>query len=81
MVSTKTYRNPLDLDVSDPYALWHDGANYLYGSGDDSPGCWTPRNLVDWEYAGECYTASNGAWGDGSFWAPEVICYQVKVFH
>lgn len=80
----KTYTNPLNtsLNISDPFVLNHEGTYYLYATTDVNEGfrSWKSKDLVDWQPVGWVFRKSNSTWGQGSFWAPEVIAYQGKFY-
>lgn len=73
-----TYQNPVSdsLFVADPFVLFADSLYYLYGtSAGDGFKYWTSRDLVHWEEQDYAYRRTENSWGQGSFWAPEVINY------
>lgn len=74
-----TFTNPVSdsIFVADPYVLYDQGTYYLYGtSASDGFKYWTSENLVDWQEKGYAFRKDENSWGQGSFWAPEVIRYQ-----
>lgn len=78
-----TYCNPVSDTVfaADPYVLFHDSEYYLYAtSASDGFKYWTSRNLVDWEEKGYAFRKTDNSWGEGSFWAPEVVWYNNKFY-
>jgi len=78
-----TYCNPVSdsLYVADPCVLFNDGMYYLYAtSAGDGFRYWTSKNLSEWEEKGYAYRKKDDSWGEGSFWAPEVIKYQNKFY-
>ena len=83
-IGQKTYTNPIDtsMRLSDPYVLNHDGTYYLYASTDLREGfrAWKSANLVEWEPIGWVFKKSEKTWGQGAFWAPEVIAYKGKFY-
>lgn len=73
-----TFTNPTDVRMADPFVLQEGDTYYLYGTSDRSRSngfsVYTSRDLVRWNYAGECFTAGQPlSWGDVNFWAPEVV--------
>lgn len=78
-----TYCNPVSdsLFAADPFVLFNDGMYYLYAtSAGDGFKYWTSTNLSDWVEKGYAYRKKDDSWGEGSFWAPEVIKYQNKFY-
>lgn len=77
---TRTYTNPLVIDVADPFILEHEGIFYLYGtSAPDGIRVLSSPNLVDWTEEGMALSAKD-SWGDKWFWAPE-LTYRDGVFY
>ncbi|MEZ4703297.1 MAG: glycoside hydrolase family 43 protein [Rhodothermales bacterium] len=79
----RTYTNPVgdSIFVADPSVLTHQGRYYLYGtSAGDGFRAWTSENLVDWNELGYVYRKQAGTWGQGSFWAPEVVRYRDRFY-
>lgn len=78
------YTNPVTpgLNISDPFVLQHEGQYFLYATTDVNEGfrAWRSNNLVDWEPIGWVFRKSDQTWGQGSFWAPEVIAYQDRFY-
>ncbi len=70
-----SYLNPLDVSVADPFILKDDGTYYLYGTTYDSNGfaVYTSTDLVHWTRRGLCWQKTALTWGQGDFWAPEVM--------
>ena len=78
-----TFTNPVSdsIFVADPFVLFDEGIYYLYGtSAADGFKYWTSENLVDWQEKGYAFRKDENSWGQGSFWAPEVIRYQDHYF-
>lgn len=78
-----TYCNPVSdtVFIADPHVMFYDGLYYLYAtSAGDGFKYWTSENLSDWEEEGYAFRKKNNSWGQGSFWAPEVITYQDKFY-
>ncbi len=78
-----TYCNPVSDSIfaADPFVLFVNGTYYLYAtSAGDGFKYWTSRNLSDWEEQGYAFRKGDNTWGEGSFWAPEVILYQNKYY-
>jgi GH43 family beta-xylosidase len=89
----RTYKNPLGIDIGDPYVLKApDGRYYIYGSGGGGPfgsgsdpstafPAFTSRNLVDWTPVGQPYSRNPAtSWCVGDFWAPEVYCVKERFY-
>ena len=77
----RTYKNPLSVDIGDPYVLREpDGHRYfIYGTGGgrDNSGTayptFTSTDLINWTSVGETYVRNPAdSWCVGDFWAPEV---------
>lgn len=87
---TNTYKNPLPVAFGDPYVLHDNGKYYMYGTGGDARNgfaAYSSTDLVDWQYEGQVYFASNAnGWSDstaawqGAYWAPEVYKYLGKFY-
>jgi len=79
-----TYTNPVgdeSVTMGDPFVMLHEGRYYLYGtSAGDGFRCWTSTDLVNWKLLGHVFRKTNATWGQGSFWAPEVIHYLGKFY-
>lgn len=79
-----TYTNPLDpnLNISDPFVLYHEGTYYLYATTDVNEGfrAWRSDDLVNWEGIGWVFRKDADTWGQGNFWAPEVIAYRGRFY-
>jgi beta-xylosidase len=76
--SGRQYTNPVGdgLQIADPFVLQYQGHYYLYGtSAGDGFKAWKSDNLVDWRPVGYVYRRMADSWGTGSYWAPEVVCY------
>ena len=82
-----TYKNPLPVELGDPYVLHVKGDKYyMYGTGGGAKhgfSAYSSTDLVDWKKEGQVYFGNNkNGWGsidkawDGAYWAPEV--YEVK---
>ena len=71
------YCNPLPVSLADPFALFHEGAYYIYAT---SLGhgflCWTSSDLVNWQVRKPALERREDGWGQGHFWAPEVVLHQ-----
>lgn len=61
-------------DLADPEVLLHNGNYYLYGTG-DSRGfdVWRSSDLKTWAKVSRAIEAGEGVWGDGAFWAPDIV--------
>lgn len=75
--SLNTYTNPFDFSIADPF-IYKEGDTYnMYGTTEEWPGqgfdVYQSTDLVTWNRAGRCYAPGEKSWGQGSFWAPEVI--------
>lgn len=85
-----TFTNPVrnesangePIHMGDPYALYHDGLYYLYGTTDDLEGFryYTSPDLVHWQLRGWVWRKSPYSWAEGSFWAPEVRQYRGRFY-
>lgn len=78
-VLAQKYTNPITPpgSIADPFVLEVDGSYYLYGtSAVDGFKVWKSNNLVNWDSMGYAFRKSEDGWGQGSFWAPEVIQYR-----
>ena len=84
LIAQSTYTNPLDetINLADPYVYKHGDHYYLYGTTASGTGfqTWKSPNLVDWEYVGWIFKKDKDTWGQGSFWAPEMIEYKGKFY-
>jgi len=77
------YTNPVSdsLFIADPFVLSHHDKYYLYGtSANDGFKAWISDNLVNWDTLGYVFRRDESCWGEGSFWAPEVIQYHGKFY-
>lgn len=80
------YTNPVGdiTDIGDPFVILVDDTYYLYAT--SMPGLgfkvWESNDLVDWEEKGLALDSSNpeNRWGEGDFWAPEVIEYNEQFY-
>ncbi len=78
-ILAQKYTNPITppLSIADPFVLEAGNNYYLYGtSAGDGFKVWKSDDLVDWDSLGYAYRRSEDSWGQGSFWAPEVIRYK-----
>ncbi len=87
----RTYQNPLQVKLGDPYVLRaKDGRYYMYGTGGVAKNgfaAYSSTNLVDWKDEGQVYYAANkNGWSDstaawnGAYWAPEVYEYNGQYY-
>jgi beta-xylosidase len=71
------YTNPVGegLGMGDPFVVRYGQTYYLTGTTDTGGGfrLWSSANLVDWTPLGFAYRRGQGAWGEKSFWAPELF--------
>ncbi|MBE8714088.1 glycoside hydrolase family 43 protein [Sphingobacterium hungaricum] len=76
MSIAQTYKNPLDISFGDPYILkTSSGKYYMYGTGGVKNGflVYSSSDLKEWKAEGTAYSnEQKNAWGEHSFWAPEV---------
>lgn len=75
----KTFQNPLPVQFGDPYVLKDGDMYYMYGTGGGAKkgfAAYSSRDMVNWDFLGQVYTATSDSWGIDAFWAPEV--YKVK---
>ena len=73
------YTNPITPpgSIADPFVLNANGDYYLYGtSAGDGFKVWKSDDLVHWDSLGYAFRRTEDSWGQGSFWAPEVIHYR-----
>lgn len=84
---TRTYRNPLKVEVADPYVLRLSRSSYfMYGTGGEKANrtafpAWSSSNLIDWKPVGEVFERDPAtSWCDGDFWAPEVYAIKGKFY-
>ncbi|RAO99394.1 glycoside hydrolase [Petrotoga sp. 9PW.55.5.1] len=79
-----TYTNPLKVFVADPYVLKVEDTYYLYGTSVANMGfkVWESNDLVNWEEKGFAFSKfeEGNEWGQGDFWAPEVVSYKNKYY-
>lgn len=83
-----TYRNPLKVDIGDPYVLRESPSSYyIYGTGGGNHGSRTAfptfisSNLVDWKPVGETFARDpETSWCTEFFWAPEVYAQHGKFY-
>ena len=72
----QVYQNPLDISFGDPYILkTSSGKYFMYGTGGVKNGflVYSSDDLKNWKAEGTAYTnQQEKAWGEHSFWAPEV---------
>lgn len=69
--SRRTYTNPLNVEVADPFVIHYRGRYVLYGtSADDGFKCWVSNDLVHWHAHGYAYRRTKNSWGEDLFWAP-----------
>ena len=88
----KTFKNPIQPNVADPFILFHEGKYYLYGTTVHEQGfkVFQSNDLINWEDKGFCLKKgdvkgdvipipweTNAYFG---FWAPEVIFYREKFY-
>lgn len=80
------YTNPVGgiTDIGDPYIILVEDTYYLYATSMPSLGfkVWQSEDLVNWEEKGLALDSShqNNRWGEGDFWAPEVIEYEEEFY-
>jgi len=83
-VDDLSYKNHLGIFVADPYVLRVGNKYYLYGTSVSSVGfkVWESTNLVNWEEKGFAFSKleEGNEWGQGDFWAPEVIEYKNEFY-
>lgn len=71
----RTFRNPLDVAIADPFVLQDEGTYYLYGTASptNTLAVWSSEDLVHWRRRGQCYQPTADSWGRIDLWAPEVV--------
>ena len=78
------YKNPLSITgIGDPFVLKaSSGKYYCYPTSGRNTGfrAWSSYNLVDWKEEGYVYRAKEDSWGQGRFWAPEVVEFNGKYY-
>ena len=80
-ITDSTYTNPLTdvSNIGDPFVLQDGDTYYLYATSNPVVNrgfyVWTSKNLVQWEHHWLAFdnTLEGNEWGQGDFWAPEVI--------
>ncbi|MEH7418054.1 glycoside hydrolase family 43 protein [Neobacillus drentensis] len=72
-----------DINIRDPYILYHEEKYYLYGTRSattwglaDGFDCYVSENLEDWKGPIEIFHNYGDFWADRCYWAPE--CYYYK---
>ncbi len=80
-----TYVNPVGdtpIHMGDPFALFHEGKYYLFGTTYTSAGfqCYTSTDLMHWKLNGWAWRKTPDCWAQGLFWAPEVKFYRGKFY-
>ena len=75
-------RNPLPVTgIGDPFILKDAERYYLYAtSKPDGFLVWQSRDLYTWSEPAVCYQATQNSFGSGSFWAPEVYCFDGRYY-
>ncbi len=81
----RTYTNPVGetpIVMGDPFALWHEGSYYLFGSTCPAEGfqCYRSPDLVRWEPLGWAWRPEPGCFATNLFWAPEVEAYRGRFY-
>lgn len=76
-----TYKNPLPIELADPF-IFRDGATYyLYGTAaSDGFDVWTSSDLVNWTRRGMVFRRSPQTWSRRDFWAPELFKHRDKFY-
>ncbi len=76
-VMNRTYCNPIDVPIADPFVMRYEGVYYLYGTDELEPDRGVPvlvsRDLVHWERRGFALEKSPETWSRCHFWGPEII--------
>ncbi len=80
--SIRTYANPLDVIIADPFVLRQGDVYYLYGTTDARSGfkVWTSNNLIDWRQRGFAFRKKDDDFGQRDFWAPEIFEHKGKFY-
>jgi beta-xylosidase len=79
--ATQQYRNPLPLDVADPFVFRDGGKYYLYGtSARDGLLVWTSSDLANWTEHGYAFRRDDDTWARYDFWAPELFQHRGKYY-
>ena len=70
------FRNPLPVQVADPWILSHEDAYYLYGTHDRDPHAgipvYTSTDLVHWRWEGFAFKRHRKNFAQHHHWSPEV---------
>jgi len=78
------YTNPVGegLEMGDPFVVRYGQTYYLTGTTDPGGGfrLWSAANLIDWTPLGFAYRRGQSAWGEKSFWAPEMFRYRDRYY-
>jgi len=85
----RSFSNPLNVQLGDPYVLYSKGTYYMYGTGGADKGfaAYSSKDLVNWKTEGQVYFHDNkNGWSDpntsweGAYWAPEVYAVKGKYY-
>ena len=73
--TARTFANPIDVRIADPFVLLNAGTYYLYGTSNPGEGfdVWTSIDLAHWQASGAVYRRSASTWAQRDFWAPCVV--------
>jgi len=82
-VATKTYCNPLGIQVADPNVFYHEGTYYLYGTDEkrkagDGNCVYTSTDMVNWTEHDLAFKKTGSTWCQSNFWGAEVIKKDAK---
>lgn len=73
----RTYTNPIQVPVADPFVLKVEDTYHLYGTRDPDSSrgvpVYTSPDLVHWRYRGLALERTADSWGRVHFWGPEVV--------
>jgi beta-xylosidase len=83
--TTATFKNPLPVQIGDPYVLHDTGSRYyMYGTGGgarDGFPAYSSDDLVTWKHEGQVFKGNTAdSWSIHSFWAPEVYKVNGKYY-
>jgi beta-xylosidase len=75
------YRNPLDVELADPFIFREGDTYYLYGTAaGDGLLVWTSGDLVNWTRHGHAFKRTDETWSRRHFWAPELLAHDGKYY-
>ncbi len=76
-----TFKNPIDINIGDPYVMQFNNIYYLYGTaGSDGFLCWSSTDMVNWKEEGNVFKETESSYGNTNYWAPEVVNFNNKFY-